>query len=564
MLKKDSRGNSFTGTYIEEYFNKMQNGEIIVCNKIYKTYEKLVKELYNPYKNYVFDDWKAYRCIDFIEKFCMTSTGKLGEKLELQLFQKAMLEAVFGFVDKDTGYRRYKEVLDILGRKNGKTTLLGGINNYMTVADGEAGAENYIVATKLEQSQKCFNEVHNMVKQSKELSKVLRKRKSDIYFEPTFSFVKALASNSNGLDGLNAHLCTIDELAAIKNRDLYDLMKQSMSARRQPMLFCITTNGFVREGIFDAQYDYAVGVLEGKFEDDEFISFIYELDSLDEWDKPEMWIKANPGLGTIKNLKDLQGYVNKAKNDRYFKPTVLVKDFNMKQTPATAWLSWEELDNEEMFSIEDMGFSYGIGCLDYAETTDLASAKVLCMRPNDPNIYVIPMYWIPRSKIADIRNDHMIDGVPYHIWEQRGLIRVREDNKNDPYDILHWFEEIRELHGIYLPWIGYDPWHIDNSVLQAFEMSFGKDAMIKVRQGAQTLSQPMKELKAEFEAHRVIYNNNPIDKWCLSNMEVKVDINANIQPIKGMDKTKRIDGGVSLLIGYVVLKDKWNDYQNMI
>ena len=403
MSKKDSRGNSFTGTYIEEYFNKMQSGEIIVCKKIYKTYEKLVNDLYSPYKNYVFDDWKAYRCIDFIEKFCMTSTGKLGEKLQLQLFQKAMLEAVFGFVDKDTGCRRYKEVLDIVARKNGKTTLLGGINNYMTLADGEAGAENYIVATKLEQSQKCFNEVHNMVKQSKELSKVLRKRKSDIYFDPTFSFVKALASNSNGLDGLNAHLCTIDELAAIKNRDLYDLMKQSMSARRQPLLFCITTNGFVREGIFDAQYDYAVGVLEGKFEDDEFISFIYELDSLDEWDNPEMWLKANPGLGTIKNLKDLQGYVNKAKNDRYFKPTVLVKDFNMKQTPATAWLSWEELDNESIFNIDDMGFNYGIGCLDYAETTDLASAKILCMRPNDPNIYVIPMYWSTLSHMGKKR-----------------------------------------------------------------------------------------------------------------------------------------------------------------
>ena len=130
--------------------------------------------------------------------------------------------------------------------------------------------------------------------------------------------------------------------------------------------------------------------------------------------------------------------------------------------------------------------------------------------------------------------------------------------------MLEWFKEIRDEYDIYIPWIGYDPWHVDDSLLLAYENEFGKEAMIKVRQGVLTLSSPMKELRADLMAHKVIYNNNTIDKWCLSNTEIKVDINGNIQPIKGVDSRKRIDGAVTLIIGYVVLKDKMSEYQNMI
>ncbi len=558
-------------TYIEEYYNKIVTGEIVACKRIKQVYKKLVDDLYNPKDNWVFDLELANRPIEFIETFCYQSQGTLGKPLKLELFQKAKFQAVFGFVDKDTRLRKYKEVLTIEGRKNGKTTELAGVNNFMLVGDGEGGAENYIVATKLEQSQKCFNEVHNMIRQSPLLSKYIRKRKSDLYFDSSFSFVKALASNSNGLDGLNAHMVTIDELAAIKNRDLYDLMKQSMSARRQPLLFCITTNGFVRGSIFDSQYEYACKVLDGydtdnpnRVIDDTFLPFIYELDDKDEWDKEECWIKANPGLGTIKNIKDLRDYVNKAKNDPAFKATVMVKDFNMKENTASSWLRWDELDNTETFDIKSMGFKYGIGAFDLAETTDLASARVLCMRPNDSKVYTIQMYFIPEEKINAIEDNKTGDSVPYRLWEKQGLVRICQGNKINKYHILDWFKEVRDIYDIYIPWIGYDPWHVDDSFLIAFENDFGKNAMVKVRQGVLTLSSPMKELKADLEAKKVAYNNNPIDKWCLSNTEIKTDINGNIQPIKGMDSRKRIDGTVSLIIGYVVLLDKLAEYETMI
>ena len=551
-------------TYIEEYYNKIVSGEIVACKRIKQVYKKLVDDIHNPKDNWIFDIELAEKPIIFIETFCKQAQGKMGTALQLELFQKAKLQAIFGFVDKETRLRKYQEVLTIEGRKNGKTTELAAVNLFMEIGDGEGAAECYCVATKLDQAQKCFMEIHNMVKQSPLLSKHIRKRKSDLYFAPTMSFIKALASNSNGLDGLNAHMVTIDELAAIKNRDLYDLMKQSTSSREQPLLFCITTNGFVRESIFDAQYEYACGVLDGKINDERFLPFIYELDDKSEWDQEECWIKANPGLGTIKKVETLRSYVEKAKADPSFKPTVMVKDFNMKENSASAWLRWEELNNETKFNIKDMGFRYGIGCFDLAETTDLASAKVLCQRPNDDNIYVLSMYFVPETKLSNVETNKEKDNVPYKLWEQQGLLRVCPGNKVNKYHMLEWFKEIRDEYDIYIPWIGYDPWHVDDSLLETYKNEFGKDAMIKVRQGIYTLSAPMKELKADLCAHKVIYNNNPIDKWCLTNIEVKTDINGNVEPIKGVDSRKRIDGAVSLIIGYVVLKDKMSEYQNMI
>lgn len=553
-------------TYIEEYYEKIISGEIVACKRIKQVYELLVDKIRNPhkYEPYIFDEELGNNPIQFIESFIKQAQGDLGANLELELFQKAKHQAIWGFIDKNTGLRQYNEVLDIRGRKNGKTTELAADEIYMGIADGEGSPEIYNVATKLEQAQKGFQECYKMVQQSKSLEKYVKKRKSDLYIKFNYGSIKALASNTNGLDGLNAHMVTIDELAAIKNRDLYDLMKQSMSSRRQPLLNCITTNGFVRDSIFDSQYEYACNVLDGKVKDDKFLAFIYELDDRDEWDKEECWIKANPGLGSIKKIEFLRDCVNKAKSDPAFKATVMVKDFNMKENSASAWLRWNELNNVEKFDVKGMGFRYGIGSFDLAETTDLAAAKVICMRPNDNKIYVESMYFVPETKINNDVDNKNTDNVPYKLWEKQGLIRVCSGNKVNKFDMLEWFKEVRDKLDIYIAWIGYDPWHVDDSLLEAYKDEFGKESMIKVRQGIYTLSAPMKELKADLCAGKVIYNNNPIDKWCLSNTEIKTDINGNIQPIKGMDSRKRIDGTVALINGYVVLKDKMSEYETMM
>ena len=550
-------------TEFEQYFTDITDGKIGACEKMKQSADMLLNRFYSP-DEFHFDYGIAKRHTDFIEKFCKVPSGKVGEPLKLQLFQKARMQALFGFVD-DNDCRQYNECLIVEGRKNGKTTETASVEIDLLVNDQEGAPQIYNIATMLDQAKLGFTACHKMIQQSPMLSKHIRKRASDLYFKHNFGFIKALASNSNSLDGLDVHGAVIDELAAIKNRDIYDLIKQAMGARRQPLLFCITTNGFIRDGIFDAQYEYAAGILSGKIENKRFLPFIYELDSVEEWDQEECWIKANPGIGTIKSYDYLRQMVQKAKDDFSFKPTVLVKDFNMKQTAESAWLRWEEINNEEL--IGDRKFRYGIGGMDAADSVDLNAAKVLCMRKNDPKIYVKQMYWMPQRVIDEFENSGRRQGrdnVPYALWKEMGLLRTVETYKVDKKVMLDWFLEVVEKDDIYIMAIGYDPWHIDDSLLREFESAFGPNVMIPVRQGVATLSTPMKDLKAELGANNIVYNNNPIDKWCMANTVVKTDVNGNIQPVKGTDSRNRIDGTMALIDGYVVLRDKYDEYQSLI
>lgn len=524
--------------------------------------DMLLNQYASP-QEFHFDYEIAKKHTDFIEKFCKQPTGRIATPLKLELFQKARMQAVFGFVD-DNNLRQFNECLIIEGRKNGKTTETAAIEIDMLVNDGEGSPQIYNIATQREQAMLGFNAAHKMIRQSPLLSKHVKKRATDLYFPINFGFIKALASNTNSLDGLDVHCATIDELAAIKNRDLYDLVKQAMGARQQPLLFTITTNGFVRGSIFDSQYEYATNILEGKADNKRFLPFIYELDSIDEWDQEDCWEKANPGLGTIKSRDYLRQMVQKAKDDPSFKPTVLVKDFNMKQTAESAWLRFEDLNNEEKFDISKFG--YCIGGFDAADSVDLNAAVAIFQRPNDPHVYVESMFWIPQAVIDEMDrsgNRRERDNAPYRLWIDQGYMRTCPGNKCDKRIFLDWFAELRDKNNIYTSYIGYDPWHVSDDLIRDFKMEFGKSSMIPVRQGTITLSDPMKNLAADFKAKRIIYQNNPIMKWCLINTEIKTDINGNIQPVKGIDARKRIDGVAALLDAYKVLQDKRDQYVNL-
>ncbi len=549
----------------ERYFGDILDGRIKACEKIKIISNKLMEQYLKP-GEYHFDCETAERHIEFIERFCYVPAGAIGTRIKLEPFQKARLQAAFGFVD-DNGLRQYNEVLIIEGRKNGKTTECAAVELDLLVNDREGAPEIYNVATKLDQAKKGYNAACNMRLQSPLLKRHVKKRAADLYFPGNMGYIKALGSNVNTLDSLDAHAVIIDELGAIKNRDLYDLMKQSMGARSQPLLFCITTNGFVRENIFDAQYKYAEKLLYGKLaeENKRFLPFIYELDSIGEWEDEECWIKANPGIGTIKSWDYLRQMVSKAKDDPSFKPTVLVKDFNMKQTSEAAWLTFEALDNDER--LPEYAFRYGIGGFDAADKVDLNAAKCLCMKPDDPHIYVKSMYWIPERVLEEEErkgNRRERDSVPYSLWVSQGYLRTCPGAKCDKKIFIEWFRELRDREDIYMLYIGYDPWHIDDSTLREFEGEFGKTAMVPVRQGVATLSAPMKDLASDLKEKLIVYDNNPIDKWCLANTQVKTDINGNIQPVKGVDARNRIDGTIALINGYVVLQDKEDEYLSLL
>lgn len=549
-------------TPFEKYFTSIIDGRIVACEKM-KLISDLLLTRYAKPEKYHFDERFANAPIEFIELFCRQPTGKIGVPLKLELFQKARLQALFGFVDDDN-LRQYNECLIVEGRKNGKTTELAGLENFMLLADGEGAPQVYNLATARDQAELGFNACQRMILQSPVLSRHIRKRKKDLYCTDNMGYIMTLSSDTKHLDGLDVHCAVVDELAAITNRDTYDLAIQGMSARAQPLLFTITTNGFVRGGIFDSQYEYASKILTGKAKNEHFLPFIYELDKPEEWTDESCWVKANPGLGTIKKIDMLRQFVQKAKDDDSFKRTVFVKDFNIPQTSVTAWLKWEDIVNTETWNTDD--FDYCIGGFDAADSIDLNSAKAVCMRPGDDHIYVKSMYWIPQRVIDEQEKNGSAEGrdkVPYDLWIERGLMRTVPGNKVDKRVFFEWFLELRDEEDLYPLWIGYDPWHIDDSLLRDFKAQFGEKSMIPIRQGSYTLSQPMKDMKADFQAHKIIYNDNPIDKWCLYNTQIKQDINGNIQPVKGLDRTQRIDGSISLLCAYVVLQNKKDNYIQM-
>lgn len=549
----------------EQYFSGIYDGSIVACEKMKRVSEMLLEAAACP-GEYHLDLEIANRHIDFIETFCKVPAGNVGAPLKLELFQKARWQAIFGFVD-DTNMRQYNEVLIIEGRKNGKTTEAAAVELALCMNDGEGAPEIYNLATKYDQAMKGWNAVNNMRKQSAQIMNHLKKRAHDLYCDYNMGTIKALAGNVKDVDSLDAHVAIIDELGAMVKRKIYDDMKQSMSGRAQPLMIAITTMGFVREGVFDSQYQYADKLLHGKLTkpNNRFLPFIYELDDRKEWTDPACWEKANPGLGAIKKREKLQELVNKAIDDPAFRPTVLVKDFNVKENEATAFLRYEDIIND--LQIPDAAFRYGIGSLDAADSVDLNAARVLYMRRDDEHIYTKSMYWIPESVIEEVErrgNEKERDDAPYRLWIQQGYMRTYPGNRVNKRVMLDWLIEFQEIEDIYIYKVAYDPWHIDDSLLMQFEQEFGKNAMVPVRQGPYTLSQPMKNLKADLQAHKIVHENNPIDVWNLMNLHAKTDINENVQPVKAVERTKRIDGAVTLINGYTVLENNREEYLSII
>lgn len=543
--------------YIEQYVQAFRAGKCIVPQRVKRIYESLAAEIKSPSGQYIFDQGKAERPIAFIERFCKHSKGEwAGKPVKLELFQKAFISALFGFVHETTGIRRFRETMFYVARKNGKSTMLSGLALYMLIADNEAGAEVYSVASKRDQARIVFDEVLNMVKQSPDLIQILKKRKSDLYFPLTFSKMQPLGKNSDTLDGLNAHLVIMDELHGIKDRNLYEVMKQSQSARRQPLLIMITTAGTVRECIFDDMYKYACGVADGTITDETFLPVLYELDSKAEWGDPLKWEKANPGLNRIKKLDDLMAKVERAKSSPRDLTGVLVKDFNVIQSVGTAWLTFEDIDNPATFDLEAFRGGYAIGGADLSITTDLTCATLLLLDKQETR-YVTQMYWLPAANFEKrVQEEH----IPYDKWHEAGLLRLCNGNSINYSDVTAWFIEMVNAYDLLVPWVYYDSYSAKYWVQEMQENGFN---MIRCIQGAKTLSLPMQMLGADLQAKKVNYNNSSLLKWCMTNTGVETDRNGNIVPVKAQSPKYRIDGLASLLDAYVGLYEHFTEFKEL-
>lgn len=550
---------------ILEYWDKIQRHEINVSDKVYRTYRKVVRDIREP-GEYFYSPKRGNHIIEFAENYCRHSKGKFGGKpVRLELWEKAHLATIFGFVDIE-GNRKYRESILIVGKKNGKSLLASIVGLYMLVADGEPGPEVYAVATKKDQSRIIWLESKRMTKKSPSLLKRIKPLVGELDSDFNDGVFKPLASDSDTLDGLNVHCVLMDEIHQWKQgQALYDIMADGVTAREQPLVYITSTAGTIREDIYDQKYEEAEMVINGYededgYKDEHFIAFIYELDNRKEWTEESCWEKANPGLGTIKNKKTLRDKVEKAKKNPLLVKNLVCKEFNIRETSSEAWLTFEQANNTETFDLKELEPRYGIGGVDLSSTTDLTAAKVIFKVPGDEHIYVMSMYWMPEDLVEKRVQE---DKIPYDVWIEKGYVRTCDGNKISYRDVKAWFVEIQEQHDIYLNLIGYDSWSAVYFV-EDMQDYFGKASMVPVIQGKKTLSQPMKCLGADLENKLIVYNNNPVDKWCLCNTAVDVDRNDNIQPIKTSKPRRRIDGTAALLDAYVVLQNNLNEYMSLI
>lgn len=551
---------------ILEYWELIESGKETVSRKIYLWYKHLICLIENP-GEYFYSPKRANHVLEFAENFCKLSKGAgAGKPVKLELWEKAHLSAVFGFIDIE-GNRQCRESLLIVGKKNGKSLLASIVGLYLLVGDGEPGPEIYSVATKKDQAKIIWTESKRMVRKSPSLLRRIKplvsELSSELFNDGTF---KPLASDSDTLDGLNVHGVLMDEIHQWKNgKNLYNIMADGTTARDQPLVYITSTAGTIREDIYDDKYAEAETLINGLFDDvgykdPHFFPFIYELDNRKEWTDPNCWKKANPGLGTIKKLSTLAAKVEKAKANPKLVKNLVCKEFNIRETSSEAWLTFEQLNNTTTFELAKLKPRYGIGGCDLSSTTDLTNATVIFMVPNDDNIYVLQMYWLPEDLLETrVREDK----IPYDLWEEQGLLRTCPGNKVHYKYVKEWFEEVQRDLDIYIFKCGYDSWSAIYFV-EDMENTFGKSVMEPIIQGKKTLSSPMKSLGADLESKRIIYNNNPILKWCLANTSIDVDKNDNIQPCKGRLGTRRIDGLAGLLDAYVTLENNLEEYKSVI
>jgi phage terminase large subunit-like protein len=322
----------------------------------------------------------------------------------------------------------------------------------------------------------------------------------------------------------------------------------------------ITTSGTVRESVFDNIYELACNIADGKITEDTFLPVLYELDDRAEWTDPQAWIKANPGLGTIKRYSTLASFVERAKKNPEDLPGVLCKDFNVKSVTAAAWLSYDEVKSDATFTMQDVYNTYAIGGCDLSATTDLTCATLLIRKSgDDPQIYVLQHYFLPAKKL-EMLDEHNTQEAPYKTWADRGLLTVCDGVRVDYSDVTAWFCQMRDEYKIDTYKVGYDRalagYWVDEMTSNGFEM-------VAVAQGPFTWSQPMREMGAAFADKKVNYNKNPVLLWCLTNTAVKKSGVNNIQPVKISDK-RRIDGAVSLLNAWVIYVRDFEDYMYLV
>ena len=560
-------------SYLLEYYNKaikgfeslnhapvdiknlIKKGEIVIIGQELMTcLENLINDLDNP--DYYYDISVSKLRTEFIETFCKhTKSPFYGKPFILELWEKALIEVIYSFRWSDTKLRRFKKVILLIGRKNGKSAICGALSMAEFMC-GNGGADLICSSNDDNQASIIYDEINTMREIFDPKEKRTHKNQKGMFNLINRSSIKKLSDRTRNKEGRNIDFAILDESHEMKDNIIAKSIEQSQSTKDEPLFINITTEGFINDGYLDEELKYGREVLNGEREDPDILVWLYTQDSEEEIFQDEIsWYKANPNLGVCKKEAYLVSQIRSAQAKRSDRVFVLAKDFNVKQTSAAKWLEEADINNDETFDYEEFRGCFGFSSTDLSETTDLTSSKVLIMKPNSNKKYIISKYFIPESKLNSKE-------APYKEWVEAGYITKSEGNDIDYSKITQWHEELWKKYKIRIFKAGCDKW---NAKYWRKEMDEKLDIDVEnVPMDKYTLSNPMKSVEADFKDGLIIYNSNPVDRWCLLNTCLKVDKEGLIYPIKSSDATQRIDGSVTLIILYVLLKRYRTEYMNII
>lgn len=566
-------------TDAERYLEGCLDGTYKVGRTIKRLAEKTLKEIANGCgERWFYDVEEATRPVRWIEKFCkIPSAEKAGRPFILEPYERAIIELTFGFIDKDK-VRRFREVFVMIGRKNGKTALCAALNLYMlTAANKEAmGLEIINGATNLRQANLCYGATKDMVDMSPALSRRIRSGNvskqgvTGLNYDAKKNSLFTISGSPNSQDGYNMWFGVLDELAACKdNGSVYGLLKGSQNIPGS-LLFMISTNGHVRNNIFDDRLDHAYRVLDGKEEDERFLPILYTLDDRSQWTDPSCWEMTNPGLGTVKSIDAMTELVHQAMSNPRSRNEVLTKQFNQPVEAYTSFLTIEECKNDATFTFDPKTDRYCCVGFDLADRGDLNACVAMYMRPGDDHIYERCCCWIAEEQIK-INSNLMKqrDCLPYDVWATTmcgndPVLNVAPGDKVNSRWVIDFLHQLAS-EGLYPRYIGYDGWHVDDWLERELKLLAGDNNVRAIPQSARALSPAMKEHQLDLRANRIVDNANPLLITCRANVQSKVDSAGNFYPQKrDLRPNLRIDMYMAELFAYIQLKDHWEEYQAIV
>jgi len=500
---------------------------------------------YNPCIDavgYDFDYDKAVKAIEFFhEKLKHVKGEKAGQPFFLESWEQSIIGNLFGWYNKETGLRRYRECFIEVARKQGKTPLAAGIILYILFEDKEPGAEIYGAAAEYKQASLVFTHAWGMVNQCEELKDRVQifkgQAKAMEIGEPgaaDYGVYRVISSDALVAQGFNTSAAVIDELHTQPNSELVEAIQTSTGARRQPLIVYITTKDYDKPSICNEKEEYAVNICDGTIKDASFLPVVYALPDDADWTDERIWRLANPNLGVSVKLDYLQRECKRAKEQTSYENTFKRLHLNMKTQQDIRWLKLEQWDKCVGIVVKEALFGREcFGALDLSATQDISAFDLFF--PEDKK--VLPFFWVPLERARERQNK---DHVPYLQWIDEGLIRATPGNVVD-YDIIR--RDINGLNELYsFNKIAIDRWNATQISTQLTGDGF---EVIGFGQGFASMSAPAKELERLVASCLLQHGGNPVLRWMAGNVAIEMDAAGNIKPSKKLS-TERIDGIVSL------------------